>query len=126
MKSVTALFFISLCAAAGVADAAPYIVAAIAPDEYAAVLSTPDGRLQRFQRGERVASGDWRLVRVGAGTAVFERRLPGRNAPLAVAAKPGESIDFDALDARHARTPESGTVLHSRIGVVPAREPATP
>lgn len=101
--------------------AAPYTVAALAPDAQAVVLAASDGQLQRLQRGDSVPSGNWRLERVDGGGAVFSRDLPRRVTPLTITAKRGDTIDFAALDARHAQPPQPAIVLEGGLRALPAR-----
>lgn len=115
------LFVVALLAA-GRAGAAPYTVAALAPDAQAVVLAATDGQLQRLQRGDIVPSGNWRVERVDGAGAVFSRDLPGRAAPLAVTAKRGDTLDFAALDARHAQPPQPAIVVDSSMQTLPARQ----
>ncbi|WP_313916956.1 hypothetical protein [Tahibacter sp.] len=116
----TQLFAVALLAAGRLA-AAPYTVAALAPDAQAIVLAASDGQLKRLQRGQTVPSGNWRVERVDGGGVVFARDLPGRAAPLTISAKRGDTLDFAALDARHAQPPQPTSVLEGGLRALPAR-----
>lgn len=120
-RFAAAPLFAAALLAAGHAAAAPYTVAALAPDAQAVVLAAPDGQLQRLQRGDIVPSGHWRVERVDGTGAVFSRDLPGRAAPLTVSAKRGDTLDFTALDAHHAKPPQPTIVVDGRVQALPAR-----
>lgn len=105
MKYIARLFFISTVLTAGTCAAEPYVVAALAADAQAVVLSTADGRLLRYRSGEPLADAPWRVAEVRGDEVVFARPLPGRNGALNVGVRAGATVDFAALDRRHAAPP---------------------
>ncbi|WP_257387640.1 hypothetical protein [Tahibacter caeni] len=94
---------------------------ALASDAKAVVLAAPDGSLQRYRSGERLADTPWRLVDVRANEAVFARALPGRGGALNVGVQAGATVDFAALDRRHGTPPVPQPDLDFRLIPLPKR-----
>ncbi len=121
MKYIAKWFFASTALAAGTCAAEPYVVAALAADAQAVVLSATDGRLLRYRSGEQLADTPWRVAEVREDEVVFARSLPGRADPLNVGVRAGASIDFAALDRRHAAPPAPPAQKEFRLIPLPRR-----
>lgn len=121
MRLFSTLFLLATLAVSVPANAAPYTVTAISTDTDAVVLTAPDGRLQRLRRGESVPQSAWRLGEVHAGRATFTRMLPDSGTTLAITAARGETLDFAALDQRHADAAQPAATVESHVIVNQAR-----
>lgn len=119
MSDFIKLVFALSALGAATAAAEPYTVAALASDAQAVVLAAPDGSLQRYRSGERLADTPWRVVEVRENEVVFARPLPGRGGALNVGVRAGATIDFAALDRRHGAPPAPQPPPHYQFRLTP-------
>lgn len=110
-----------LLCVAGRVSADPYVVAALAADARAVVLTAPDGHLQRYRSGELLADSAWRVIEVRATEVVFARSLPGSKGALNVGVRAGDTVDFAALDLRYGAPAAPKPTFQFRLNPLPKR-----